>query len=188
MPPKTTLPQVCGRILEEWKVNVDLHKFHDDLKQRRLNHVLTIQTALLVFFGYSIREAMTPPTNKYLLGTSLIVALFAFVVSLLGKSMDRRARAYVDVVKTRLLLLEAAWNDLNPKNRLLTYSHQWEILVHKSDKTINEYLSIRRLGNQDKLRSYCHETAAHVKEELLILILSIFWSLLAVGAIVLLIK
>lgn len=50
--------EIEARLLEEWKANNDLLKFYEDLKQKRLAHFLTIQTAFLAFFALLAKDAL----------------------------------------------------------------------------------------------------------------------------------
>ena len=165
------------RILEEWKINVDLQKFHDQLKQQRFTHFLAIQTAFFGIYALLIRESYV----QCELGLSLIstaTSITALIIVSQISKMDRRARAFIDVVKSRLLLLESEWNNLYPNNKLATYSEQFDVLVRHEESTIERYISCRDLGNQDGLLKYIKEAAAHKGEENIIKTFNILWWIL----------
>lgn len=101
------------RILEEWKVNVDLHKFHDNLGQQRFRHFLAIQTAFLAIFGLLIRESVNL-SNCWLAFLATIASVFALTTAWHGWLMHRRGRFYIDAIKANLLLLEQEWQKTVP--------------------------------------------------------------------------
>jgi hypothetical protein len=158
------------RLLEEWKANNDLFKFHEDLKQKRFAHFLTIQTAFLAIFGLLGKETLSDPTLVRLLGLVLMSAPPLFIASYFIR-VDARARAYVDTTKAKLLLIEEEWKTLFPANHFTTYEQQFEVLVHHKGEVVDKYLGVRNL-NADPYKALIHATAAHVGEET---ILRLFW-------------
>ena len=60
------------RLFEEWKANNDLLKFHEDLKQKRFAHFLTIQTAFLAFFALLAKDVLVGPSMASLTALVLI--------------------------------------------------------------------------------------------------------------------
>ncbi|MEK6301967.1 MAG: hypothetical protein AABO41_14750 [Acidobacteriota bacterium] len=130
----------ANRILEEWKANVQLYVHHDNLKQERIRHFLTMQGALFAFVGLSTKEAIegTRPilaTITFLLfsiGISVIGVLLAFG----WKGMDERARKFTLFERRCLRELENEWRSLFPKDRrgLSTYT-ELAVILEKGGET-----------------------------------------------------
>lgn len=169
------------RLLEEWKANNDLFKFHEDLKQKRLAYFLTIQTAFLALFGLLGRETLEELDPVRLLGLVVVSVPPLFIASFFGR-IDARARAYVDTVKGRLLLIEEEWRQLFPTNHFETYAQQFAILVHREPAIIAKYLAVRGLVT-DPFAKLIHAKAAHVGEETILQLFLWLWSILLVLAV-----
>jgi hypothetical protein len=173
------------RILEEWKANVDLHKFHDNLKHQRITHCLTAQGALFAVYGILFQPSSLKIAWPAVLLTA-IAAMLAFVHVSIHVSMDRRARAFIDVVKGRLLLLEQQWNTLFPKSPLATYTQQWQLLVLKAPKLLDRYVQVRGIeasDRQDNFRNCISASTAHAGEQLILRVIGGIWIVLFVAAI-----
>ena len=65
-------------LIEEWKKNVDLHIHHDNLKQQRLRHFISIQALLFAVFGLAIREYADKASLLIVLLTALAPAWQSF--------------------------------------------------------------------------------------------------------------
>ena len=91
------------RLLEEWKANNDLFKFHEDLKQKRFAHFLTIQTAFLAIFGLLGKETLSDPTLLRLLGLVLMSAPPLFIASYFIR-VDARAHMSIPLKQSCFLL------------------------------------------------------------------------------------
>ncbi len=52
------MQDVETRLLEEWKANLDLLKFYEQLKQQRFSHFLTIRTAFIATVALLAKEVM----------------------------------------------------------------------------------------------------------------------------------
>lgn len=161
------------RILQEWKVNVELQRLHEGLKHERLKHFLTMQTVLFALAGLAVSAAYN--------AKAWVIALLAVVGGLGGamlvvlyRLMDLRARAYVDVVKGRQLLLENEWNEALPTSRLDTFHQQWAVLVHHDPAMISKYLGVRGL-KRDRLADQLKTRPAHLRES------AVFWVFLALS-------
>lgn len=168
------MDDISNRTLEEWKYNIELHKLHDSLKQKRFSHFLTIQTAFFAIYGLLIKESFIQ-SNIGLPIVTAVTAIAALIILRYITGMDRRGRAYVDVIKSHLLLLEGGWNHLSPDNQLTTYTNQFSILVNKEVSKINEYQDIRGLGSVDKFKEYIVEPPAHIGEENIIKLFTVLW-------------
>ena len=158
------------RLLEEWKANNDLVKFHEDLKQKRFAHFLTIQTAFLAIFGILAKETLGPHTLITLSGL-VLVAVPPLIIAFYFIRIDARGRAFVDTANTRLLLIEEEWRKLFPDNHFATYQEQFAVLSHRDEDAINKYLAIRKL-DADPYRTLIHAKSAHVGEAAM---LRLFW-------------
>lgn len=91
------------RIVEEWKVNVDLLKWHDGLKQRRFLNFITIEVA--VFGGYAIAldyVSKHPQFGVYL----YLIAFVGWAVAVAAFFWDVRAAQYLQIVTRKLRKLE----------------------------------------------------------------------------------
>lgn len=168
------------RLLEEWKANNDLFKFHEDLKQKRFAYFLTIQTAFLALFGLIGREALEDLTPLRLL-VLVVVSFPPLFIALFFGRIDVRARAYVDTVKGRLLLIEEEWRQLFPMNHFETYTQQFAILVHRRPEMITKYLAVRGLATDPFMKS-ANAKAAHIGEETILRLFLWLWSIFLVLA------
>src|SRR5881392_4111734 len=100
------------RLFEEWKANNDLLKFHEDLKQKRFAHFLTIQTAFLAFFALLAKDALVS-VSMVSLTALVLIAVPPLIISFYFIRVDTRSRAFVDTTNTRLLLIENEWQDVS---------------------------------------------------------------------------
>ncbi|MBI3119820.1 MAG: hypothetical protein HYZ00_14090, partial [Candidatus Hydrogenedentes bacterium] len=164
------------RLLEEWKANNDLAKFHEDLKQKRFAYFLTIQTAFLAIFGLLARETLGDLNPVRLLGLVVVSVPALFIASYFIR-IDARARAYVDTVKGKLLLIEEEWRQLFPTNHFSTYKQQFAILVHRKPEMIDKYLAVRGLV-VDPFATLINTKAAHVGEETILRLFQWLWGIL----------
>ncbi len=114
-------------LLEEWKANNELFKFHEELKQKRFAQFLTVQAVFIGFFGLIARDAWSDPSIVRLSSLALISVPPLLIAHFLV-SMDRRARAYVDTVKAKLLLIELEWRTIDTKRPFSTYKEQFDVL------------------------------------------------------------
>jgi hypothetical protein len=166
------------RLRAEWQANVDLHKYHDDLKQKRFTHLLAVQTAIIAVFGLLVSNGVS--NNKPVLCfVALGICIFAYALLRVFHNMDRRARGFVDVVKGKILLLEE-------KSRLFstpisTYSEQFSLLSRKGDPILQEYLRVRSIQN-DRLQQLLNASPAHLGEETIIVYFQRFWIIASLAA------
>lgn len=162
-----TPEQQASCILDEWRANIDLYKFHDGLKHQRITHIITIQTALFALCGFLIRE--TAGSGLPFLPLFVVAAATSSLILVWNyRRMDLRARAYVDTVKARLLLLEREWNDTFSGHSLSTFHEQWRVLVAHDESQVDRYLAIRshpRGAKNDPFAKRLRTPAAHVGEE-----------------------
>jgi hypothetical protein len=182
---KTIESTEAKRILEEWKVNVDLHKFHDNLKHQRITHFLSAQGGLFAFYGLLMQpaEPSVPVWGPLL---ALSVAVIAEFHIQIHKEMDMRARAFVDVVKTRLLILERQWRALFPDSPIETYTHQWGLLTARNPELIGEYdeaLKSAMVTDLNLIEKAVGPKPANQGEKNIFTILAILWGFLIVGAV-----
>lgn len=158
------------RLLEEWKANNDLLKFHEDLKQKRFAHFLTIQTAFLAFFALLAKDALSAVSMASL--TALVlVAIPPLIISFYFIRVDTRSRAFVDTTNTRLLLIEEEWKRISPENHFSTYQQLFAVLSRHDAETVQRYLEARKLQD-DPFRSLSQSKSAHASEHA---ILRMFW-------------
>jgi hypothetical protein len=158
------------RLFEEWKANNELLKFHEDLKQKRFAHFLTIQTAFLAFYALLAKDVLTELSLASL--TALVlVAIPPLVISFYFIRVDVRSRAFVDTANTHLLLIEEAWKRLSPDSHFSTYQDQFAILARHDEATVERYLGARRLEG-DSFRRLTRSKSAHASEAS---ILRMFW-------------
>jgi hypothetical protein len=188
--PQLTAPQPnaleTSRVLDEWKVNVDLHKFHDQLKHQRITHCFTSQGALFAFYGLLLQPATTS-VAWFAATLASLVAMLASIHVWIYAIMDRRARAFIDVVKTRLILLEQDWNTRIPSSPIETYTHQWRLLSVKEPEMLRYYLDIRAIDTKakpDRFRKVIRAGAAHLGEQFILKTLCGLWVVLLIVAIV----
>lgn len=177
----------CQRVIDEWKANIDLQKFHDNVKHQRISHFLSIQVALLAVGGLLIKES----TEHALAWVAfLLPAIVGAALSRVYLGMDLRARAYIDVVKGRLLMLESEWNQLHPRSPLTTYTDQRLLLSlkctdpSKREMRLKEYETARMFGESDTLRAQLEAPVAHIGERRLFLVMLVLWLAAAMTAVV----
>jgi len=158
------------RLLEEWKANNDLLKFYEDLKQKRLAHFLTIQTAFLAFFALLAKDALGAPSVVPLTALVLI-AIPPLIISFYFMRVDTRSRAFVDTTNTRLLLIEDEWKSLSPGSHFSTYQQLFAVLSRHDVETVQKYLDARKLKD-DPFKTLAQSKSAHASEHA---ILRLFW-------------
>jgi hypothetical protein len=158
------------RLLEEWKANNDLLKFHEDLKQKRFAHFLTIQTAFLAFFALLARDALGA-FSMVSLTALVLIAIPPLLISFYFIRVDTRSRAFVDTTNTRLLLIEDEWKSLAPDSHFSTYQDLFAVLSRHDGETIEKYLRARNL-NDDSFARLTQSKSAHASEHA---ILRMFW-------------
>jgi hypothetical protein len=130
----------ANRILEEWRANVQLYIHHDNLKQERIRHFLTMQGALLAFVGLSTKQAidgmqsMMSPITFLLFSVS--ISVIGILLAFAWKGMDERARKFTLFERRCLRDLENQWSALLPNDRrgLSTYTALAVVLEKKGDK------------------------------------------------------
>src|SRR5206468_8232082 len=97
------------RLFEEWKANNDLLKFHEDLKQKRFAHFLTIQTAFLAFFALLAKDALVSLSMASLTALVLI-AVPPLIISFYFIRVDTRSLVFVDIAITSFIFIEVELN------------------------------------------------------------------------------
>src|SRR5204863_4990707 len=132
------------RLFEEWKANNDLLKFHEDLKQKRFAHFLTIQTAFLAFFALLAKDTLVSP-SMVSLTVLVLIAVPPLIISFYFIRVDTRSRAFVDTTNTRLLLNEEEWKGVSPDSHFSTYQQLFAVLSSRDKAVIEKYLRVRNL-------------------------------------------
>jgi hypothetical protein len=116
------------RILKEWSAVVQLYIHHDNLKQTRINHFLSIQAALLAFVGVSTKFAFEGATtslvNVTFLSFSTCISMVGAFLAKTWRTMDTRARKFTIFHRKRIRELECEWRALYPgdKRGLMTFT------------------------------------------------------------------
>ena len=165
----------ADRILEEWKANNDLYKFHEDLKQKRLSYFIAIQTAFIALYGIVLKEALIQEHSVWALAIVIVVVFPPLLIVLQYTALDDRARAYIDTIKGKLLLLEEDWKRKIPDNCFSTYSEQFAVLVHRNEEIVNRYIVVRRLKEKDPFSAIIKAKPAHVGEKQILQMFKILW-------------
>jgi hypothetical protein len=164
-------------LLEEWKANNDLLKFYEDLKQKRFSHFLTIQTAFLAFFALLAKEAMDKESMMAI--SALVLASIApLLIALYSVRIDTRSRAQVDVINTRLLLIEKEWQGIAPEAHFSTHGQMFSVLSRHDRKTVDRYVEVRNLPN-DGFRKLTGSRSAHAAEHVVLQTFLWLWMLIA---------
>lgn len=121
--------------LRIWEKLVDLHIFHDELRQERLKHFYPIQIALVGGVGLSIQQCLTQGE----LTGRIAFWIFALSLSFLGarftrtmKSMNARAAEYVTTIKRQLHQIENFIVTRAPEVSPLPYQGQFRVLNQRS--------------------------------------------------------
>lgn len=167
---------------EEWKANNDLYKWHEDLKQKRFSYFLTIQTAFVALYGLVLKELLVE--ESILLSVFLLFVAFPpLIIVCIYSLMDKRARSYIDTIKAKLLLIEKSWAEAGSKESFSTYTEQFEVLVHRKQKTVELYLEIRGIGPTDPFVELIRTKAAHLGEEKLFFMFKFLWLVFIIVAI-----
>lgn len=162
--------EIETRLLEVWKVNNELRKFYEDLKQKRFAHCLTIQTAFLAFFALLAKDAiaafsMTSMTALVLIAIPPLIISFYFI------RVDIRGRAFVDIANSRLLLIEDEWKSRFPESHFSTYLQSFAFLSRRDGEMIEKYPDAERYkGNPPS--TLLRSKSAHASEHA---ILRMFW-------------
>jgi hypothetical protein len=129
------------RLFEEWKANNDLLKFHEELKEKRFAHFLTIQTAFLAFFALLAKDALVS-LSMVSLTALVLIAVPPLIISFYFIRVDTRSRAFVDTANTRLLLIEKEWQDVSPDSHFSTYQQLFAVLSRHDEAMVGLVLSL----------------------------------------------
>jgi Tfp pilus assembly protein PilE len=176
--------------LEEWKANNELFKWHEDLKQKRFSFFLSFQTAFLagvvllvkgLFSQSDSLHASSKLSDISILIMVIIISAMALIVVRAYASMDKRARAFVDTIKSKLLIIEKNWKDKFPNSSFSTYHEQFAILVHRHSECVLRYQNVRNIKG-DKFTAKVFAPAAHMTEELLFRCFTGIWILFTIAA------
>lgn len=179
-------------LLEEWKANNELFKWHEDLKQKRFSFFLSFQTAFLAAIALLVREifsqkgplcATTSLNYIAVLVVVLVISAMALIVVRTYASMDKRARSFVDTVKSKILIIENNWNERYPDTAFSTYRGQFAILVHRRTAEVQRYQDVRGIAG-DRFAEKINAPAAHMTEELLFRCFTGCWVLLSALSII----
>lgn len=160
--------QRTAKLLAEYHANVELWKHDDALRQQRTGNFLAVNTALLVALGafVSLGESM---------GVIMAVpmAVFGMVVCLLWRRIHVRNAEYVRFRRFQLRALEARLGDMSTFTS--TYRAFYETQRVSFPEIGDEFVVDRRARSRS--------TAA---ENVLPLVLSAFWTVVFVAAVVVL--
>jgi hypothetical protein len=169
-------------LIELWKKLVDLHIFHDDLKQQRLRFFLMVQVALLAGFALVIEQAFS--ADRFSAKLAFVVMAFGatFVGQTLARrteAMDKRTADYVRTVKNQLRNIELRLKAHVPQLHLMPYEGQYKVLNERS-LTLDangHYEDLAKVANQQKYFSISAEHPASFHERRLIRTISLVWGL-----------
>ena len=168
------------RLLEEWKANNDLLKFHEDLKQKRFSYFLAIQTAFLAVFGLIAKDATTGLSMASLTAFTLI-SIPPLLIARYFVQVDLRSRAYIDTFNTHLLLLEEEWKARFPGDHFWTYQELFAVLSRGDQATIEKYVAARKLEG-DLYPTLVRAKSAHRSEHAILRLFFFVWVVLLAGS------
>jgi len=177
------MQKIETRLLEEWKVNNELLKFYEDLKQKRFAHFLTIQTAFLAVFGLVAKDAITN-VSMVSLTALVLISIPPLFIAFYFTRVDLRSRAFIDTTNTRLLLIEEEWKAHFPDNHFSTYQQQFAVLSRRDGEVIEKYVGARKLSN-DHYRMLLQTNSAHASEHAILRLFWYLWIVLASLAVLL---
>jgi hypothetical protein len=169
-------------LIELWKKLVDLHIFHDDLKQQRLRFFLMVEVALLAGFALVVEQAFS--ADRFSAKLAFVVMAFGatFVGQTLARrteAMDKRTADYVRTVKNQLRNIELRLKTQVPQLHLMPYEGQYKVLNERS-LTLDangHYEDLVKVANSQKNFSISAEHPASFHERRLIRTLSLVWGL-----------
>jgi len=168
------------RLLEEWKANNDLLKFHEDLKQKRFSYFLTIQTAFLAVFGLIAKDATVGLSMASLTAFTLI-SIPPLLIAHYFAQVDLRSRAYIDTFNTHLLLLEDEWKARFPDDHFSTYRELFAVLSRGDNAVIDKYVAARNLPG-DLYPMLVRAKSAHRSEHAILRLFFFVWIVLLAGS------
>lgn len=167
-------------LIELWKKLVDLHIFHDSLKQQRLRYFLIVQTALLAGFALVIEQSFSARR----LCAQLVFIAVALGASFLGQMlarrtelMDKRTADYVRTVKNQLRNIEHRLKAQVPQLKVMPYEGQFKVLNEHS-LTLDasgHYADMQKTANQQKHFTISAEHPATHHERHMIRSLRLVW-------------
>lgn len=183
--------QGAGRsdYLEIWKAGVELHKFHDGLKQDRAKRFTNVQIALSGGFGFSLHSISNHQdlnSINIFLFSGGITAVAGLFYSWIFRALDRRAAEYVRIVKNQVREVERHLVDEFRAIAFLPYEGQYRV-INRRDCILSKeaiYFKIKN-DNEDKKNrrviSLLKDTLkilapAHIKEQLIIWAVFIGWA------------
>jgi len=170
------MDSIAVRLLEEWKVNLDLLKFYETLKQQRFAHFLSIKTAFLSIFGLLAKEAIGV-FSLVTLGALAVIPVAPLVIAFYFTRLDARGRAFVDTANTRLLLIEDEWRRHDADNAFSTYTQQFGLLSRRDAGLVDRYVQARSVA-QDPYPTLVKAPSAHASESAIIRLFLWLWLIL----------
>jgi hypothetical protein len=169
------MQDVETRLLEEWKANLDLFKFYEQLKQQRFSHFLTIQTAFIATVALLAKESMGVFSLVPLVALA-IVPIAPLFISFYFLRLDARNRAFIETANTKLLLLEDEWKDRFPENHFATYHDQFGVLSLRNAALVESYRAARNLA-KDPYETLVQAPSSHSTETSILRLFYWLWIL-----------
>jgi len=168
-----------------WEKLVDIHIFHETLKQQRLRHFITAQLALGAGWAIATRAALEGGGFEILIlqVMALLAAISGFIYACKMKIMNKRASDYVKAIKNQLQDIERILKPTLPGLLLLPYQGQYAALNEGTHKlSPNGYEKAN-----DNNGPVSKQNLASAQEDCIISVMKWTWAVLAILSTVILI-
>jgi hypothetical protein len=181
------------RILKEWGAAVQLYIHHDNLKQTRINHFLSIQAALLAFVGLSTKFAFegaaTDPVYVTFLLFSIGISIVGAFLAKTWRTMDSRARKFTIFHRKRIRELESEWRALCPDDQHGLSTFTSLAIVLENPPKEGDFMSVSAPERERVEKSFTHDypvledrgKTASGREYMALTVIFIFWILSIAG-------
>ena len=140
---------VANSRLEEWKINVELYKWHVQIKHARITQFLTIQAGIFAGGAY-VTEKVILATNigrPFLTGVVVGVCIIGYHFSVWYDAADKRAAEYLNEVRRYIREIESS----DVSTGLSTFTVQYEKLSKGSKSSTATEMEARLFSSAKHL-------------------------------------
>ena len=164
--------------LEEWKVNLDLLKFYETLKQQRFAHFLSIQTAFLAIFGLLAKEAIGV-FSLVTLAALAVIPVAPLVIAFYFTRLERaRARFRGHGQHAPAADRKRVARSRHPTTHSRRIPSSSGLLSRRDAELVDRYVEMRGVADDPYLKCSSKAPSAHASESAIIRLFLWVWLIL----------
>jgi len=152
--------------LEEYRVNIDMWKHHDNLRQDKNKSFLTANGFLVAALGILLKLGKTVPFTE--LSAVVVISVFGLIISFLWILLQARNAAYINFHRLQLRSLETEMQGWS------TFDKQWDGIKSRKQVKFNGIPEKFEPRGFPKLSS-------HKIDRGLSIVATLFWAIIIVG-------